>query len=287
MGNIKEYLKDILEARYGKEVRGSIHDAIEQCYKDGKAGAIDLVARERIDALESSALVRKIVDSLPTSNISTTTVYMIPNTKSSEYNIYDEYMYINESWEKIGSSAVDLTDYLKKDGDSANNTVTFTSGDSASATEWIYVGILSSGEKHSSFLTKISTMFKNIRFLKNFLGDNDISGIGDGTVTGALRTLNDSLNGLKNSSKQYTCGVVFSKYITDVGVFSSYIPCKLEGRTITLNNIDCAYIGSTSDQTLMKVRLADENGFNVIIDPSLSSWSGCYAAVTFTINEIN
>lgn len=199
MSNIIDYLQKILSSRYGKDVRQAIHDGILTCYEDGKAGAIDLVARERIDALESSALVRKIVDSLPTSNISTTTVYMIPSQQSSQDNIYDEYMYINESWEKIGSSAVDLTDYLKKDGDSSNNTVTFTSGDSESATEWTDVGVLASGEKHSSFLTKTSTMFKNIRFLKNFLGNNDISALGDGTVTGGLVTLNDSLNVLNSN----------------------------------------------------------------------------------------
>lgn len=34
MGLINEYLKKIKEAIYGEEVRGSIHDAIEQCYKD-------------------------------------------------------------------------------------------------------------------------------------------------------------------------------------------------------------------------------------------------------------
>lgn len=34
MGLINEYLKKIKEAVYGEEVRDSIHDAIEQCYKD-------------------------------------------------------------------------------------------------------------------------------------------------------------------------------------------------------------------------------------------------------------
>lgn len=49
--SIEQYLGDILSARYGEEVRQSIHDAIHQCYEDGKAGAVDLVARERIDNL--------------------------------------------------------------------------------------------------------------------------------------------------------------------------------------------------------------------------------------------
>lgn len=49
MADIQTYLKKILSAVYGKDVRQSIHDAIHQCYEDGKAGTIDLEARERID----------------------------------------------------------------------------------------------------------------------------------------------------------------------------------------------------------------------------------------------
>jgi hypothetical protein len=49
MANIKDYLSQILKARYGKDVRQSIHDAIHQCYEDGKAGATDLEARELIE----------------------------------------------------------------------------------------------------------------------------------------------------------------------------------------------------------------------------------------------
>lgn len=53
MADIQTYLKQILSAVYGKDVRQSIHDSIKQCYYDGKAGAIDLEARERAAAAES------------------------------------------------------------------------------------------------------------------------------------------------------------------------------------------------------------------------------------------
>ena len=49
--NIEQLLKQILDAKFGKDVRQSIHDGIEQCYEDGKVGAVDLVARQRIDNL--------------------------------------------------------------------------------------------------------------------------------------------------------------------------------------------------------------------------------------------
>lgn len=51
MGNITDYLKQILSARYGKDVRQAIHDGIQQCYYDGKAGEIDLQARQDIESL--------------------------------------------------------------------------------------------------------------------------------------------------------------------------------------------------------------------------------------------
>lgn len=51
MAGIQEYLDKIKNAVYGREVRQAIHDGIHQCYEDGKAGAVDLVAREQIAEL--------------------------------------------------------------------------------------------------------------------------------------------------------------------------------------------------------------------------------------------
>lgn len=79
------------------------------------------------------------------------------------------------------------------DGDTANNTVSYTSEDAANPTAWTDVSILASGEKHSSIFNKISKMFKNMRYIWKFLGTTDISGIGNGTITGAVSTLNNSL----------------------------------------------------------------------------------------------
>ena len=49
--NIEQLLKQILDTKLGKDMRQAIHDGIEQCYEDGKVGAVDLVARQRIDNL--------------------------------------------------------------------------------------------------------------------------------------------------------------------------------------------------------------------------------------------
>lgn len=49
--NIEQLLKQILDTKLGKDMRQAIHDGIEQCYEDGKVGAVDLVARQRINNL--------------------------------------------------------------------------------------------------------------------------------------------------------------------------------------------------------------------------------------------
>ncbi|MCF2543767.1 metallophosphoesterase [Ligilactobacillus ruminis] len=53
MSNINENLKKIESAVWGKDVRKAIHDSIHDCYEDGKAGSVDLIARERIDSFTS------------------------------------------------------------------------------------------------------------------------------------------------------------------------------------------------------------------------------------------
>ena len=55
MSNIEQNLAFILSSRYGEDVRQAIHDAIHDCYEDGKAGAVDLTAREQIANLVANA----------------------------------------------------------------------------------------------------------------------------------------------------------------------------------------------------------------------------------------
>ena len=54
---IQTYLEKIKNAIYGKDVRQAIHDAIHQCYEDGKAGELDLIAREQVAQLSNPNLL--------------------------------------------------------------------------------------------------------------------------------------------------------------------------------------------------------------------------------------
>lgn len=61
MSDIATLLNTIKTAIYGRDVRQAIHDAIRKCYDDGRAGAIDLTARE-LAKLNASKLQAEISD---------------------------------------------------------------------------------------------------------------------------------------------------------------------------------------------------------------------------------
>lgn len=56
----------------------------------------------------------EVVAELPTTGISTTTIYLVPSDDPQSGNTYDEYINLNgtvSGWEKIGSTAIDLSGY--------------------------------------------------------------------------------------------------------------------------------------------------------------------------------
>ena len=86
-------------------------------------GIADAYTKDETDSAIATAvanaghLKRVIVDALPATEIDTNTIYMVPTVGDSIFddNIYDEYMYINGKWEKIGTTETDLTQYATKD----------------------------------------------------------------------------------------------------------------------------------------------------------------------------
>ena len=122
--------------------------------------------------------------------------WFLPVGNAEQINVYaspDAYALA----EDLEALALVVDDKLDADGDSAGNTVTFTSSDVPDSsvtkdTGWTTSGALSSGETHESFMTKISRMIKNIRWIYKLIGTTDISSIGNGTITGGLSSLNDS-----------------------------------------------------------------------------------------------
>lgn len=63
-------------------------------------------------------LVREIVEVLPTEDISTNTIYLLEKDASDSSNvagnIYNEFMYINSTWELIGTTEVNIENFYTK-----------------------------------------------------------------------------------------------------------------------------------------------------------------------------
>lgn len=72
--------------------------------------------KEEINGLigSTSSINFKVVDLLPETGESNI-IYLVPSSKQEENNVKDEYIWINESWELIGSTKIDLSNYYTKD----------------------------------------------------------------------------------------------------------------------------------------------------------------------------
>jgi len=81
---------------------------------------IDYFTDSEIDNIKNSILEQitsfdiSIAEELPTENIKEKVIYLIPKNNEKQQDIYDEYVYINQNWEHIGSTEVDLSNYYTK-----------------------------------------------------------------------------------------------------------------------------------------------------------------------------
>ena len=151
---------------------------------------------DRYTKEETNELVSKIpkftievVTSLPTENISTTTVYLKTGAKSDPDNIYDEYIYVNSKWELLGTQKIDLTNfYTKEEADGIlNGKVDKVSGKGLSTNDYTtaeknkLAGIATGANKtvvDSDISTTSTNAIQNKAVGLKFQGvDSEISGI--------------------------------------------------------------------------------------------------------------
>lgn len=127
------------------------------------------------------------------------------NLESFEFN--PEY-----SREHLGTVSFDIVGYDKENKvmtygnsidaiDTRYALTTFKNNDSM-AGDSTPPSLLASGETHASIFSKVSTIFKNVRWLLSKMGTTDIPSIGNGTVTGALSTLNSNLTSEISRAKE-------------------------------------------------------------------------------------
>lgn len=99
--------------------------------------------------------------------------------------------------------------YTGSQNDTSGTEFNYDSGDELEPEESAEVPQLANKETLKSFAQKVSLAVKNVRYLLKMRGNTDISTIGDGTTTGAIKSLKDGMTKVKgNAETEYRAGNV-------------------------------------------------------------------------------
>ena len=248
--------------------------------------------KSEVDSLIDSviSLDIQIVQTLPTRDISTSTIYLVPKTASTNDN-YDEYIYVNNSWEPIGSTEIDLSNYYTKtqtdnllddkaDSSDIPTKVSDLTNDVGYST---FSGSYNDLTNKPTIPTKTSDLTNDSGFVDNTYHDSSkqdtlVSGTNIKTInnTSLLGSGNISISGGENS---FTAGAGID--ITN-GVISntqfSGSTTQAEGTNVTIENtiegpISSELKGDSYQETTTGSTLSDFNNLDETINDLNIKWN--------------
>lgn len=160
--------------------------------KDGTTYQVQILDGEKGDKGDKGdpgAIKMQIVNVLPETGAEDT-IYLVPIEEPETGNNYDEYIYVNGAWEKLGGVQVqvDLTDYVKNTDYATNNVG----------------GVVRTGYYHF-YTTNDGRPYTDTVTYANYPNLSDVSFIGKGTleavITGKnLETANNKVTSISASS---------------------------------------------------------------------------------------
>ena len=177
-----------------------------------------------------TSLSVEIVEELPTTDISTTTIYLVnvPDTTN-----YAQWMYINNAWANLGSTSVDLTNYYTK---AQANTLLDSKVDK----------VLGKGLSTNDFSNAYKDMLDNYT-VDSVLDSTSTNPIQNGTVTDALalkqpKTLSTPIvvGGVTSTTVEGTLGNLNALVDTKLPMVTSLPASPSNGEAVL-------YIGTASD----------------------------------------
>ena len=117
----------------------------------------------------TSLISVQVVANLPASG-DAGTLYFVPNNSGETQNAYDEYIWVNNAWEKLGTQTIDLTNYIQK-----SNTSGLVKNDGTIDTT-NYVKTVNNNSPDASGNVTIATIGKTLLYTNNNIGDGQGSG---------------------------------------------------------------------------------------------------------------
>lgn len=129
-----------------------------------------------------------VVDSLPTTAWSLSTIYLVKNSSEQTNNLYTEYIYVeNQGWEKLGEQTITLDDYVTKDV--LNSTVNEALKDYAKNTD---IETLK-----NEILGIVADIYATKEEISEFMTETDIiNSITDGNIGNEIAITEDQINDL-------------------------------------------------------------------------------------------
>ena len=197
----------------------------------------------------------KVVNSLPATPPSSdkNKIHLVLSTNSEEGNTYDEYLWVNNAWEKIGSyiPSVDLSDYAKTayvDTQIASETTARTQAD-------------------SDLQSKINTKQDTLTAGENInIENNVISAISDAKLS--LNTTWSELKAMRDNS-QLVAGQQYR--ITDYTCTTTYAATKSAGHVF-----DIIVTADSANVLNEEARAIQHEGDTYFADSNLSAWKIWY-----------
>ena len=177
-----------------------------------------------------ASLSVEIVETLPTEDISTTTIYLVnvPGTTN-----YAQWMYINNTWSNIGNTSVDLTNY-------------YTKGQADTLLDAKVDKVLGKGLSTNDFTNAYKDMLDNYT-VDSVLDSSSTKPIQNSTVTNALNTKQPKtlsvpivVGGVTSTTVEGTLGNLNALVNTKLPVVTS-LPASPSNQETVL------YVGASSD----------------------------------------
>lgn len=117
-------------------------------------------------------VVAMVVTELPTTDIKTNKIYLVKDS-TTEGDLYQEYLYVDNKWEKVGThkQEVDLTDYAKK-SEAVKSVETTTTGD------LVQLNVIKVNTMQSN--VNIASATQRLAGVMSAVDKNKLDGIADG-----------------------------------------------------------------------------------------------------------
>lgn len=237
--------------------------------KEDKANKVTSLSSESTDTQYPSAKCvhdlfeslditkREIVQELPTKDISTKTIYMVPKTPSGEDNYYTEYMYINNNWEKMGDTEIDLSGYQTlmqystvptASADVLGKIIQYTGETTSNYTNGYYYMCMSNGEATPTY----SWERINVQPSQDLSGYVTFTDYATGNVGGVIKVQDSYFleitndGGLRGSDKTY------NEYLSGNGkglISKSILEAVITGKNLETANNKVTSLNNESTDT--------------------------------------